>query len=221
MNHSSYSTITSMQETPHLTMAIPRCLRDPSSPNHSTVAALRVSGNYEGALAALAAVPRTYEYYYLSGVIKYEWSKTFPTLQTTRTVVSYGCMCFCKDVKVVPADDIDATKASKAKLLDEAHQDLTLAYYVASELPGTDPRVQSDIGLAVAVVLKDLNQDAGVRAYISRAVELNADNMEARKAFEVHKKQIHTVNVQTHTKVSASATATAQANASASASITR
>jgi hypothetical protein len=58
-----------------------------------------------------------------------------------------------------------------------------------------------------------------VRAYISRAVELNPDNIEAKQAQEIHNKPVHVIYVSTSTNVVTTAIARASSSSSSLSSI--
>jgi hypothetical protein len=179
--------------------------------------------DFNGAINILATVPPKdpnidYRLYYLRGVAKYALSKTYPTIYKTIPQIDRG-ICFCCDKKkMVTVPDNEATLAAKSILLNEALNDLTFTFYSTADLPNVNPKERSDISHAIAVVYKDYRNEPHTRAFVSMAVKLNPENMDARQAYEMMKRPVEIIDIQNLTRFQAHVSSSASASASASSS---
>ena len=229
-NHQTFANFSTPQDTPPITIPIPRCIAVNEELQKMPTITLNIlemrnTKNYEKAIEMMSLIQDDqsvdYRMLYLRGVLKYEYSLSFPPIivNVEEKVPPSCCSCFCQnDVRIVPKQDISATLAKRFNLMNGALQDLTHAFHRSADVVNIDKKVRSDISHSIAVIYKDLNDDPRVRAFISRAVELNPDNMNARQAFECHRRPVQIVHVETHTSTHVKAVATASAEASANSS---
>jgi hypothetical protein len=166
--------------------------------------------NYERALNILESHPnRLVDYCIicLRGVAKFKMSFTVAVIMINQNRLVYNC-CFASN-ETIQVVNHAAMFQVKQRLLTEATMDLVSAFALSE---GADNRIRSEIAHAVAVVYKEFNSESIVRAYISRAVELNPENMDARQSWEIHRKPITVVNVNSNTNITATATANSYAS---------
>jgi hypothetical protein len=223
----SNATFCSLQESPPIQLPLP-VLDGPwftgIPPQVKFAHDQYVAGDLKSSLSTLETVSAPdFRVLYIRGYFKLLCAKQFPTIMTSITAKEGACCC--ETTKVYPIPDTAATMAQKAGMLKSALDDMTPAFKLSADAEGADPKFRSEISTAVASLYMEFSDECRLRAYVSRALELNPDNMEARMAHEAHKKPIHFVEVQTQTHVTstaiASATAYSSSSSSASASIFR
>jgi hypothetical protein len=175
------------------------------------------AGDLTSSLSTLESISAPdFRVLYIRGYFKLLCAKQFPTIMTS--ITAHEGACCCQKTKVYPVPDTAATMAQKAGMLKSALDDMTLAFKLSADAEGADPKFRSEISTVVATLYMEFNDECRLRAYVSRALELNPDNMEARMAHEAHKKPVHFVEVQTQTHVTSTAIASASAHASSSSS---
>lgn len=159
-------------------------------------------------LEAVNDFPTSVNAKHLAGVSFHQMGLNQPTVYATMTVK--GCCCSSSEVSYPDTYTIEKNRQenfTKAKNL------LNDAFVQSVSLPNN---IRSQIAFSYAMVIQSIGDDDLKRALITRAVELDRENIEAlaikegqdRPEFNTH------VNVQAHAVSSASASASASTNMS-------
>lgn len=117
--------------------------------------------------------------------------------------------------RMVSVNDPEETRIRRENAIKGALSNLEFAFSNLSNSAQPNNKILSSLALSIASTYYTGLDEGGTRAYISRAVELDPNNMEARKAKELHDKPTFNTYVEVQTRTTAIATAQASATAQA------
>mmetsp|Transcript_8910 Transcript_8910/g.9420 ORF Transcript_8910/g.9420 Transcript_8910/m.9420 type:complete len:236 (-) Transcript_8910:161-868(-) len=157
-------------------------------------------------LEAVNYFPTSINSKHLAGIAFHQMGLNQPVVYGKMTVK--GCCCSSSEVSF---PDTYTTEKNRLENYNKAKGLLNDAYLQSTQLPNN---IRSQIAFSYAMVIQSIGDDDLKRALITRAVELDRDNLEAlavkegqdRPEFNTH------VNVQAHAVSSATASASASSS---------